>query len=53
MQFWKGESVPSACLGFAPRGGTIGQVHIPQKVSHPQLFPRAAWELCGLALLGC
>lgn len=33
-QFWKGESLPSACLGLAPHSGTIGQVHISRKVSH-------------------
>ena len=38
MQFWKGESLPSACLEFAPHGGTIGWVLVSRKVSHPQIW---------------
>ena len=38
MQFWKGESLPSACLDFAPRGGTIGWVLVSRKVSHPKIW---------------
>lgn len=34
MQFWKGESVPSACLDFALRSGTIGWVLVSRKVRH-------------------
>ena len=38
MQFWKGVSLPSACLDFAPRGGTIGWVLVSRKVSHPKIW---------------
>lgn len=36
MQFWKGESASSACLGFALCGRTTGRVLISQKVRHPE-----------------